>query len=496
MRLLRGREEVESLAADLLGDESSLLGAWCEEAAWPETPGEAASYMAEATARKMPLTVSGGLTGIAAGALPEGGAVVSSGALRWIRDAGDGTLEVGAGTTLEDIAGYLEDEGGGLFYPPDPTEMTASLGGTVATDASGSDSLMYGSTRRWVRSLSLVLPGGRPVELRRGEYRFAPDGRCFHPDIGELRLPELERPQPPKNAAGYHVRPGMDLIDLFIGSEGTLALVVGAGLELAEVPAHVLDLAVFPGDADTLWELYRSLCEAGDRLGLRALELMDDRCLDFMRGHPGDVPPPPEGARGALLTRHEAADEEGLDRLLLSVEELLSRHGMSAEDAWGGFEPVERRKLRDLRHSLPESVNHRIAEAARECPGIHKLGSDGAVPPRLLPEYYSRVRTVLEERELPFVVFGHAGQGHLHANAIPGSERELDSAEEAMREIARISVEMGGTVSAEHGLGRLKADYLGIMYSGEEIRGMTRLRAAVDPDRLLAPFNPGVGPRG
>jgi len=169
------------------------------------------------------------------------------------------------------------------------------------------------------------------------------------------------------------------------------------------------------------------------------------------------------------------------------VEERLERSGIDPDSVWGGFEPSERRKIRDLRHALPESVNREVTCARLSCPGIDKLGSDGAVPPGCLDSYFHRVRSILDGRGLRSLVFGHAGQGHLHANVIPGDMEDLVRGEEAMREVAALSVEMGGTISAEHGLGRLKAGFLPLMYSPEELQGMDAIRHVIDPHRLLMP---------
>jgi D-lactate dehydrogenase (cytochrome) len=141
----------------------------------------------------------------------------------------------------------------------------------------------------------------------------------------------------------------------------------------------------------------------------------------------------------------------------------------------------------DLRHSLPETVNELVSAARRNAPAIHKLGSDSAVDPGRVRELYRRTREILEEMDLPHLVFGHVGQGHLHANVIPEDDRQLKAGEEAMRRIAKTAAGMGGTVSAEHGLGRLKADFLRYMRTPQEIEGMRAIRRSFDPDGLLCP---------
>jgi D-lactate dehydrogenase (cytochrome) len=494
MRRIRGRRNVEEQCADLLNDESNCRGAWCLEAAWPETVSEAAGYLRECASGKLPVTLSGGLTGVAAGALPDGGAVLSASGFRHLSLTPDGLVEAGAGIAISELRSFLSSASPGRFYPPDPTEESASVGGTVSTDASGSDSYLYGSTRSWVRKLELVLPGGRPLLLERGRYGFGKDGSCSHPELGRLQLPTLDRTQPPKNSAGYFIRPGMDLIDLFIGAEGTLGLVSTVWLETAPRPAHTVDLALFPYSWDCFWELFRAVTAPDVPLRVRAVEMMDERCLAFIAGHAEELPPTPSDAAFSLLLRIEATDDGGLDASLAYLEDLLDRTGVDPDTVWGGFESSEQERIRSFRHALPESINREVARARLGCPDIHKLGSDGAVPPGNLEGYYRAVRGILESGETPFAIFGHAGQGHLHANAIPVDGEGLRRGERAMVEIAKLSVGMGGTLSAEHGLGRLKAGFLPLMYSREELQGMEKLRRSIDPCGLLMPAVPIGGP--
>ena len=475
MRIVIGKDNISEMCADLLQDESNLSGAWCESAAWPENADEAADYIRECSLNGMPLTVSGGLTGISGGALPEGGSVISASSMKGIRMLDNGNVTAFAGTTIEELNNFISANAKGFFYPPDPTEETASVGGTIATDASGADSYFYGSTRRWVEELRIILPGGRILNIKRGQHFFK-NFTCTHPVLGTLRLPSLAKEQPPKNAAGYYMHPDMDLIDLFIGSEGTLGLITRAELKLAPEPEYLIDLAVFPENTASFWKLYDSLLHAEKPLRIRALEMMDDRCIAFMRTHPGELPPPPENAAFVLLLRAEADSDEHLEETLVLLDEMLTESNASPDTAWGGFEPSERKRIKDFRHALPEAVNHCISESRRKYPSIHKYGSDGAVAPSRFKEYYDRTRKILEGKDLPFVIFGHAGQGHIHANAMPEDSIQMLLADEAMREIAAAAVEMGGTVSAEHGLGKLKLDYLSMMYSEDEIKAMEAIK--------------------
>ncbi|MBN1434009.1 FAD-binding protein [Candidatus Fermentibacterales bacterium] len=434
------------------------------------------------------MTVSGARTGVVGGAVPEGGAVLSTVAMKALGPLSGDVLEAGAGATLDEISRLLERDPDGprMFYPPDPTETTASIGGTIATDASGSSSYLYGSTRRWILWVELALADGSLLRLERGDWGFDDDGLCRHPSLGEIRLP-APRPRLAKDAAGLWMRQGMDLVDLVVGSEGTLGVVTRAGLRLRETPGHVVDSIWFLPGMEELWELFDTFRRSPSRV--RALELMDDAALDFLRNHPvEDVPPPPGGAgTAALLARVEAAEDASLDAALEEAEGFVERLSLPEGMVWIGLEPGERKKLRSFRHALPESANREISRRRLAVPGIHKLGSDSAVPVDSIREYYTALRRLLEESGLEHLVFGHLGEGHPHANLLPASANDLARGESVMVEIARLAVRMGGTVSAEHGLGRMKSSLAGIAFSNEEREAMRLVRRAFDPEALLGP---------
>ena len=471
MKEIRGTRHIAEEYPDILKDESSLSGGSCQVAVWPETIEEVSNFLRECREDLVPVTVSGARTGVAGGAVPMGGALLSTERLRGLGSGeGPGTLKAMAGETIEGIRSYCGENLPDHFYPPDPTEATASLGGTLATDASGSSSYRYGSTRKWVKALDVVLPGGTPLKVRRGEHRFR-KGRLSHPVLGKIQLPCIERPRFPKNAAGLFIEPGMDLIDLFIGSEGELGVICSAELSLTQAPYAVASLAVFCGE-EQFWELRRDLMESS--LPVRELEAMLPPCLDFLNENHGAFAHPP--GDWVLITSIEAEGEDDLDRILETLDVMLSERGVSPDSTWGGFDEAERERLREFRHSLPETVNRIVARNAAGNPSIHKISTDTAVPPKLLREYHGQMMEVLQGTGVPHVVFGHAGQGHLHANLLPKNDDELQASERAVELLARRAVLLGGTVSAEHGTGRLKKHLLECMYSQKELQGMELLK--------------------
>ncbi|MCK5842652.1 MAG: FAD-binding oxidoreductase, partial [Candidatus Sabulitectum sp.] len=356
-----------------------------------------------------------------------------------------------------------------MFYPPEPTETTASIGGTIATNASGASSYRYGSTRNWVAGLKVLLPSGKEVTINRGEYLFN-RGKLDHPILGTITLPELERPQPEKNTAGLYILPNMDLIDLFIGSNGELGLIVSADLILSRKPHAIASFAVFCNE-DQFWELRSDLISSN--LPMRELEAMAETCLPFLIKNTGESYP--QSKDWVLFTSIDVASEEELDIVLETLEMLLEEKGISIDDTWGGFDEIERKRLKELRHLLPETVNRIISNISSKNSLIHKISTDTAVPPEKLEEYYRTMKDILLNTGVEYVIFGHSGQGHLHANLIPENSDQLSKAQRAVELISIEAVKLGGTVSAEHGTGKLKAPLLRLMYSSRELRDMNLL---------------------
>lgn len=519
--VVEGAEAILERSADVLRDESNLVGPagaglTLERVYFPETVAQAAAVVGEAARGLVPLTVSGARTGITGGAVPvESRWVLSLSRLnRFIEFRKDEESEgpvarVEAGLTLaalgEELASRGRIAGRKWFYPVDPTEATAAVGGTIATDASGARSYRYGSTREWVRALKVVLADGRVIDLRRGEVRAEGGSLRFPEAFGdrELALPRLPRPAC-KCVAGYRLAPDVDLVDILVGSEGTLGVIVEAELALAEEPAGVLALMCFLPEGrentDSGLDLVKRF-RADDKLRALSIEYFGATALDLLRQertsrHEGGkegggdaIPELPAGAHSAVFVEVSCGSDDEFDAAVEAIDEDLSSVGGSIDDTWVGDDEAGRRRMRALRHGLPEAVNGRIARLKRTVPEIHKVGTDLAVPDSGLDEMNRVYREALGRSGLEYVVFGHAGENHLHVNLIPKTRGELARAKELHRELAREAVRLGGAVTAEHGIGRLKRELLEVQYGPEGVRALRRVKDFFDPDGIL---NPGV----
>ncbi len=428
-----------------LSDASGYRG-WAERVIVPESENEVAAILREATAARTPVTIAGAGTGLTGGRVPHTGWVLSLERLRRI-GIESGHAICGAGVLLRDLQAAA---GARQFYAPDPTENGASVGGSIATNASGSRSFLYGATRRHVRALRVVLISGETLDLRRGE-------------TAPFDIPVVPAPQTTKNTAGYYLRADADYMDLFIGSEGTLGVVTEAELALLPAPASLFTGVLFFESDERALEGVEAWRPAP---GLRMLEYLDAASLELLRPR---FPEIPAEARACLLIENENADWPG------------GFAGM--ETSWFAASASDRERFRRFRHALPEAVNDLVRRR-----GLTKMGSDYAVPIARNREMLRIYREALD-REFPgqYVIFGHIGDAHLHVNVLPANDAEWQRASGLMTEFARKVVELGGTVSAEHGLGKRKRHLLKIQYSAAEIEKMKSVKRLLDPNWLLGP---------
>jgi D-lactate dehydrogenase (cytochrome) len=525
--IIDSAERIAESYADYLTDESGYGPPSADRLVLAGDEAEVSHVLVDAASRGDPVTVSAGRTGIAGGAVPLGGTLLSVSMMqrilgvrrlpdgRWalraepgisIADLGERIrtrdLSIDASTLLDDGTRDLEAFGAdqtSWFYPPDPTEDAAHLGATVATNASGARTFRYGATRAHVNGIRVALTTGGVLAVERGAVTA--DGRAFtvrrlDGSAAEVVVPSYEMPAT-KNAAGLFAARGMDLIDLFIGSEGTLGVVTEIEIVLSPRPAGILSaLAFLPTDADAIALVRHARGDLADapRPGAVdpiALELFDSRSLDFLRTRKNDegaasqIPELPGDAGAGVLFEQDFADEDALMEVYEGWEELLAAHGSSMEQTWGGMEEADLEPLRALRHSLPEQVNGTIARTKAAHPEIHKIGTDIAVPAESLEEMLGVYREGFDGTGLEYVVFGHVGDSHLHVNILPRSPDELRRGKELALRFAEHAVGLGGTVSGEHGIGKLKHDFLRILYGDSGLAEMAAVKKALDPACVL-----------
>lgn len=436
-----------------LEDASNLKG-HAEQVLAPADEAELAGILRDAATSGKPVTIAGAGTGVTGGRVPFGGWVVSLERFKRL-DVRQGSAVVGAGVLLRDL--HAAAHASGQFYPPDPTETGAAIGGNIATNASGSRSLRYGATGRWVRRLRVAFADGSVREFARG------DRIDFEP--GSIPLPAVT-----KNTAGYLLRPGMEWIDLICGSEGTLGVVTEAEVGLLPLPKALLaGVIFFASDAAALDVIDEW------RGGLRMLEYMDANSIDVLRAR---YPEMPRDAKAVLLIEQELETEDD-PQVDLWIER-IEASGALAEASWFATTAADRERFRKFRHALPELVNDTVRRS-----GALKMNTDYAVPLERNRDMLAYYRERLEA-EFPgrYVIFGHIGDAHVHVNLF-SDPANPNHATEVLADLARKAVELGGTVSAEHGLGKRKAHLLKYQYAPEHLETMRAVKRRLDPANIL-----------
>jgi D-lactate dehydrogenase (cytochrome) len=467
-------DEIQSF----LTDASFIREGHADRVVLPESVEEVSEILASANHERVPLTVSGAGTGTVGGRVAFGGIVLATDKLNRIkqiaREESGGFAVVEAGVILSDLQRAVDQEG--LLYPPDPTERGCFVGGNVATNASGARTFKYGPTRNYIRRLKVVLASGEVLDLRRGEVRADAQGRIRLGQSIEVQLPHYRMPATRKNATGYFVAPEMDAVDLFIGSEGTLGVICEVEVKLLPKPEGLLSGVVFFEDEADVLALVR---EVRAHVEARAVEFFDHESLRFLREK---YPTIPSEAVAAIFFEQEttAATEEAV---LNQWTVLLDQHHALA-DSWFATNEQDQAKLREFRHQLPVLMNEWFAHYRQR-----KVSTDMSVPDDAFPGLFSLYKETLQPSGLRYTIFGHIGDNHVHVNILPRGAAEAARARAMYVEFLKYAASVGGTLSAEHGVGKLKRDYLRLFYTDDQLREMAALKKSLDPNGILGRGN-------
>jgi D-lactate dehydrogenase (cytochrome) len=473
MQIKSSPDEIQSY----LSDASFIREGHADRVVFPESVEEVAEIVAGANRERTPVTVSGAGTGTVGGRVAFGGIVLATDRLNRIKsivhEDGGGYAVVEPGVFLSDLQRAVDHEG--LLYPPDPTERGCFIGGTVATNASGARTYKYGPTRNYIRRLKIVLASGEIVDLRRGDIRAASDRTIRIASIN-AQLPSYDMPATRKNASGYFVAPGMDAVDLFIGSEGTLGVICEIEARLLPKPEGLLSGVVFfANEADVL----ALVAEARTRVDARALEFFDRESPNFLRQKYPEIP---SEAVGAIFFEQEttAATEDSVQNDWLA---LLDQHH-AFPDSWFASNEQDQARLREFRHQLPVLMNEWFARYNQR-----KVSTDMAVSDDAFPGLFRLYKETLQASGLRYTIFGHIGDNHVHVNILPRNESEASHARDLYVQFLKHAASVGGTLSAEHGVGKLKREYLRYFYTDTQLREMAALKKAFDPNGILGRGN-------
>ena len=438
----------------------------------------------------VPLIARGSGSSMPGGAIGEGVIVDLS---RWREtsavDVRSQTVTVGPGVLRGEVDAAARAHG--LRFPVDPSSGAfCTIGGMTATNAAGPHSMRFGPTRVWVRAIDCVFDDGSRAEVRRGAPwpRGIPAIERFASIARDLTNAERATPSVhagvAKDSSGYGIAKFAetgDLVDVLIGSEGTLAFFTSIEIMLA--PAAGATSSVF-GAFATLDDAVTAAIRARDA-GAVACELLDRTFLDVVAtggGTAANAVPP--DAEAALLAEVEGTNAETAGGSARRVEQLF-RESRATTVRVALDQPTET-ELWELRHAASPILS-------RLDPNLKSMQfiEDCAVPPAALPAYVRGVRRILADNDTRGVIFGHAGDAHVHVNPLV-DVRRADWRERVSRildAVTGLAASLGGTLTGEHGDGRLRTPLMPRVWSADALRRFGEVKRAFDPTGIL---NPGV----
>lgn len=408
----------------------------------PDGTSEVQAIVKFAAEHRVPLYPRGAGTGLSGGSVPvKGGIVMDLTRMNRILeiDAKNLLVVVEPGVVTAEL--HRTVEALGLYYPPDPASLkTCTIGGNVAESAGGPRAIKYGVTRDYVMGLEIVTTAGEIINT---------GGRTV------------------KNVSGY------DLTRLFVGSEGTLGVVTKAILKLIPKPeAKKTILSIFPkleGAADTVPQII------AQGIIPSSLEIMDDVAINCVENHlhlglPRDAE--------AILLIEVDGDKEIVEKQAPIIARICEENG--ASEVKVAKDDIEAEEL---------WVARRAVSAAVVQLNPTKISEDATVPRTNIPEMIRRLKQIGKKYNLPMAIYGHAGDGNLHPNILTNlrDHEEMERVEKAIEEIFKVTIELGGTLTGEHGIGLMKAPFLKLQFSPEEIHYFKEIKKAFDPQNILNP---------
>lgn len=447
---------------EYLVDESKYTG-FAESISFPESEEMVLQILEEMKTAGIHITIQGGKTGITGGSVPQGGHILNLSRMNQVKEHlicadGTGRIVVGPGINLmeleKEITVRFRKER--LFWPVDPTEASATVGGIAAAGAQGITRLLYGDSKKYIEKIKVIDGGGRRLEL-----------------TGEEK-------------------------EDFLGKEGITGVITELTLILQPCPEERWGILFFfeeeEGALQFIEELKGVSRESGDGSAkIASVEYMDRQVLSLIEARKHtmnkirELPDVEDAVKGAVYTEIHGA-EDGIEEIAEYLMEQAAGAGSDPDTAWAVSGDTEVQKLHDYRHAAAESCNLFIEDVHQRDHRITKLGTDMYVEGLTLAELVPEYRRQMEEKNIKGCIFGHALENHLHINILPENYEEYEAGVELFRQWARETVRKHGRPFGEHGIGKLKSRVLAGCMEEEYRKQGKKLKEVYDPEKL---FNPG-----
>lgn len=429
---------------------------------------DVSEILASSHAKKIPVTFSGSRTAMTGASIADGGVMIALERLNRVLDIGVSkthgmvVARLQPGIILADLKQAVAEQG--FFYPPDPTSFReAQLGGTIATNATGEDSLLYGPTRRYVRELKILTCEGKEKNLIR------------------KKIPVMTT----KNKVGYFLEG--EEIDYFIGAEGTLGLITEALVEVLPDPREHFSALIPFSDFKPALEF---VAQTVPSLHPRAMELIGPGAYEIFLQQEG-LPPFPENTTCLIYLKLEYLGDQGREVVLKALMKWLEfcyHEGNSfLESVFLGETQKQKDDIREWRHHVPLMVNENNRKLMEN--GGGKISTDWWVPRAHLVSFMLEVFEESKNLGVDFLVFAHIGNGHPHWNYLTKNAAEKKRVESYVETVLRRVARLGGGVAGEHGIGKIHHNYLAIQHSAKTIQKMRELKTKWDPHWILGRNN-------
>lgn len=498
-----------------LKDAAGNAGSVCQGVFLPTTEAELASFLAEDSQRL--ILPQGARTSLTGGATPQGDILIGMDRFQTLVLLGSERIRVGAGVYLKDLLAFLQEKN--LYYPPTPTFDGATVGGTVSTNAAGASTFKYGTTRDWVEAFRMVLRHGEVLALKRGQCFVKPGDQILLQGQHSLvfSIPSYETPPLKKISAGYYVRNPMDLMDFFIGSEGTLGIFTEVELRVVPRKKTLTGVVFFTHENDLLActkqlrDASLKTWETRDPLGIdiRSIEYVDGNALQLLRTTQSPALQKisvPISALALILFEMELENSWTRDHVQQDLEavfegssavdspvfrlgNILKRFQVLEEARFAFPEEIEKHKqLTGIREAVPMTVNEWILRQQHSDPEIHKCGGDFIVPFEFLEKMLPFYRETFQNNGLSFAIWGHLSDGNLHPNILAKNREELQKGKDSFLKLTQEVKKYGGCPLSEHGVGKnpMKQEMLKSFYGEQVIQEMKTIKQCFDPVWTLA----------
>lgn len=443
--------EMKEIYSEYLSDESKMKGN-AVSISFPKTRDDVLEVIEYCKNNDLSITIQGGRSGIVGASVPNDNHIMSTENLNNIFKIDDETLLVQCGVNLNDLSIYLEKECRGYFYPVDPTEKTATMGGIIASGSMGPNSYYYGPPSNYIKNMKVV--------------------------FSDLSVKELT--------------PEDDLFYSMFSSEGMFGFILEASIQLLKKPDHIWGITFFFKELEDVCgfsqevKTYKSTSSAKIVCG----EFMNHKTIELINEHKDNmtkikaISPIPQGYKHLIYIELHSDEEDDLEELIEYLMTVAMTYNSDVEIAWAVSEDNDLENMRNYRHAAAECVNIEIEKMKKTIPDIIKNGLDIKTDENL----YQVMERYLDTN-IDTVIFGHILSSHLHLNFLPKDEQEYLQSKEIIEELSLKAKTQGGSIITEHGVGKLKKSIFILVAEESEISNILKIKQDVDKENVFDPNN-------